>query len=120
MQHEVTTSTKTHEGQGWGAGRYRGQAAKVRAELISGEIIAAAIEVHRHLGPGLLESVYRACLAEELRLRGIDHEPEVALPITYKGLPLTAGHRLDLLVEDLVIVELKSVERLGPSTSFSC
>ena len=112
LQHEGTTSTKTHEGEGWGASRYRGQAAKARAEVVSGQIIGAAIEVHRELGPGLLESVYRACLAEELRRRGIEHRQELALPVTYKGLALEAGHRVDLLVEDLVIVELKSVERL--------
>jgi len=114
LKHEVTTSTTTHEGECWGASNYRGQAARARAEAVSGQIIAAAIEVHRHLGPGLLESVYRACLAQELSLRQIDHRQEVALPVTYKGQALEAGHRLDLLVEDLVIVELKSVERLEP------
>jgi hypothetical protein len=99
MQHEVTTSTTTHEGECWGVTRYRGQAARARAEVVSGEIIAAAIEVHRQLGPGLPESVYRTCLAQELSLRQIDHRQEVALPVTYKGLALEAGHRLDLLVE---------------------
>jgi GxxExxY protein len=61
-----------------------------------------------------LESVYRACLVEELRLRGFAHRQEVALPISYRGLLLQPGYRLDLLVEDLVILELKSVERLEP------
>jgi GxxExxY protein len=61
-----------------------------------------------------LESVYRACLVEELRLRGIAHRQELALPINYRGLLLEAGYRLDLLVEDLVILELKSVQRLEP------
>jgi GxxExxY protein len=61
-----------------------------------------------------LESVYRACLVEELRLRGIAHRQEVALPINYRGLLLETGYRLDLLVEDLVILELKSVEQWGP------
>jgi GxxExxY protein len=95
-----------------GAGRYREPAAKARAQVVSGEIIGAAIEVHRQLGPGLLESVYQSCLAQELMLRGIEHRQEVAFPITYKGRALEASHRLDLLVEDLVIVELKSVEGL--------
>ena len=61
-----------------------------------------------------MESTYRACLVEELRLRGIAHRQEVALPVNYRGLLLEASYRLDLLVEDLVIVELKSVERLEP------
>jgi GxxExxY protein len=81
---------------------------------LSGEIIAAAIEVHRQLGPGLLESVYQACLVEELGLRGIGVRQEVPFPITYKEIRLEIGLRLDLLVEDLVIVELKSVQRLEP------
>jgi GxxExxY protein len=114
MQHGATKSTTTHEGEWWGACRYREPAAKARAKVVSSEIIAAAIEVHRQLGPGLLESVYRACLARELGLRGIDRRQEVALPVSYKGLLLEAAHRIDLLVEDLVIVELKSVERLEP------
>ena len=112
MAHEVTTSTKTHEGEWCGARRCREPEARARAEVVSGEIIGAAIEVHRQLGPGLLESVYQACLAQELRLRRIDHRREVALPLTYKGLALESSHRIDLLVEDLVVVELKSVERL--------
>jgi GxxExxY protein len=70
--------------------------------------------VHREFGPGLLESVYRTCLARELGLRRIAYREEVALPINYKGLPLPMSYRLDLLVEDLVVVELKTVERLEP------
>jgi len=91
---------------------YRTPAAKARADALSGEIIGAAIEVHKRLGPGLLESTYRACLVEELRLRGIAHRQEVALPISYRGLVLDDACRLDLLVDDLVILELKSVQRL--------
>jgi GxxExxY protein len=113
MAHEGTMGTKTHEEWfGAGVGTYREPEAKARAEMVSGEIIGAAIEVHRQLGPGLLESMYQACLAQELSLRGIDHRREVALPVSYKGLALGCSHRLDLLVEDLVVVELKSVERL--------
>ena len=114
MHHKVTKTTKTHGGTGWGNDSYRSPAANARADALSGEIIGAAIEVHGQLGPGLLESTYRACLVEELRLRGIAHRQELALPINYRGLLLEAGYRLDLLVEDLVILELKSVQRLEP------
>lgn len=75
-------------------------------------IIGAAIAVHRALGPGFLESAYRACLAFELRDRGLKVLEEVALPVIYRGVQLDCGYRLDLLVEDCIIVELKSVERL--------
>jgi GxxExxY protein len=115
MQHEGTKSTKDARREGWGSSNpYQGQEAKARAKVISSQVIAAAIEVHRQLGPGLLESVYRACLGQELILRGIQHQQEVALPVTYKGIELKEGHRLDLLVENMVVVELKSVERLEP------
>lgn len=77
------------------------------------EIIGAAIEVHRALGPGLLESAYEACLAFELAERGLRIERQKALPVVYKGLDLDAGYRLDLLVEDKVIVELKAVEAVN-------
>jgi GxxExxY protein len=98
----------------WQVDDYRTPYAKARADALSGEIIGAAIEVHRQLGPGLLESTYRACLVEELRQRGLAHRQQLTLPINYKGLLLDAGYRLDLLVDDLVILELKSVRRLEP------
>ena len=91
---------------------YRSREAKARADAVSGQVIAAAIEVHRLLGPGLLESVYEICLARELALRGVECDRQVPLPITYKGVQLEASHRVDLLVEGLVVVELKSVETL--------
>ena len=81
---------------------------------ISGKIIGAAIEVHKHLGPGLLESAYEECLCCEMALRGIRFERQVPLPLNYKGVDLDCGYRLDLLVEDKVIVELKSIETLEP------
>ena len=81
---------------------------------ISGKIIGAAIEVHKHLGPGLLESAYEECLCCEMALRGIKFERQVSLPLNYKGVVLDCGYRLDLLVEDKVIVELKSIETLEP------
>jgi len=77
-------------------------------------IIGAAIDVHRALGPGLLESVYEACLAHELADRGLSVERQKALPVTYRGLRVGYGYRVDLLVEDKVIVELKAVARLEP------
>ena len=78
------------------------------------EIIGAAIEVHKDLGPGLLESVYEVCLCSELAERGIAFQRQVSLPVAYKGRKLDAGLRIDLLVEDRVVVELKSVEALLP------
>ena len=79
---------------------------------ITGQIIGAAIEVHRHLGPGLLESAYETCLAYELTQRGLKVDRQKALPIIYKDIKLDQGYRIDLLVENQVIVELKVVEAL--------
>jgi GxxExxY protein len=79
---------------------------------ITEAIIGAAIEVHRHLGPGLLESAYQACLARELDLQGLSFEQEKPLPLDYKGVKLDCGYRLDFLVEQSVVVELKTVEAL--------
>ena len=75
-------------------------------------VIGAAIEVHRELGPGLLESAYESCLAYELHLRGLSVERQKVLPIEYKSLLVEQGYRIDLLVEKVVLVELKSVEQL--------
>ena len=80
--------------------------------ILTRQIIGAAIEVHRHLGPGLLESAYRKCLMRELSLRGIPFKSEWPLPLEYKGIQLESGYRLDLLVGDAVVVETKSVETL--------
>jgi GxxExxY protein len=77
-------------------------------------IIGAAIEVHRHLGPGLLESAYEECLCHELHLRGLTFERQVSLPIAYKGIHLGCGYKIDLIVEHEVILELKTVEALLP------
>lgn len=81
---------------------------------ITEAIIGAAIEVHRNLGPGLLESAYRECLRYELLQRGYEALQEVPLPLIYKGMKLDCGYRLDILVNDAVIVEIKSVESLAP------
>lgn len=79
---------------------------------VTEKILGAAIAVHRELGPGLLESAYEACLAYELVERGLHVEKQKALPLTYRGINLDCGYRIDLLVENAVIVELKAVERL--------
>jgi GxxExxY protein len=78
------------------------------------ETIGAAIEVHRTLGPGLLESSYRECLCRELTLRDISFRRECGLPLQYKGIRLDCGYRIDVLVADLVVVEIKAVEKLAP------
>src|SRR6266436_9953979 len=77
-------------------------------------IIASAIEVHRHLGPGLLESAYEECLCHELHLRNVAFERQVSLPVLYKGLPLDCGYQIDLIVQDEVVLELKSTEKILP------
>ena len=80
---------------------------------ISSKIIGAAIEVHKQLGPGLLESTYETCLAYELKQMGLDVKQQQALPVVYKEVKLDAGYRIDLLVENKVIVEIKSVDALA-------
>jgi GxxExxY protein len=84
------------------------------ANEISHGVITAAMKVHSALGPGLLESAYQACLAYELRKAGFKVQTEVVLPVIYDEITLDLGYRIDLLVNDLVIVELKSVEKILP------
>ena len=81
---------------------------------ITRDIIGAAIEVHRHLGPGLLESAYHECLARELVVRGIPFQRERPLPLEYKGIRLECGYRIDLLIAGLVAVEVKAIEAIAP------
>jgi GxxExxY protein len=81
---------------------------------LSNEIIGAAIEVHRNLGPGLLESAYESCLSWELRQCGFDVENQVPVPIRYKGITLDEGYRIDLLVEGKLVLELKSIDKVQP------
>ena len=81
---------------------------------LSSATIGAAIEVHRNLGPGLLESAYESCLAWELRQGGLDVQNQVPVPIRCKGLALDEGYRIDLLVEGKLILELKSVDKIQP------
>jgi GxxExxY protein len=83
-------------------------------EELTEKIIGAAIEVHRELGPGLLESAYEAALAHELALRGVRFARQKEMPVRYKGFLIEVGYRLDLLVEDQVVVELKAVTEMHP------
>jgi GxxExxY protein len=83
-----------------------GTAQKLRHEELTKEIIGAAIEVHKALGPGLLEGVYEECFCHELALRNLHFDRQLIVPVTYKGVSLDCGYRLDLLVENTVIVEL--------------
>jgi GxxExxY protein len=99
LQHEGTKDTKN---------------TKATALLISHHIIGAAIEVHRLIGPGLLESVYEAALCKELRLRGLLVERQIPVSVNYKGEILDCQLKLDLLVEGTVLVELKAVDKLIP------
>ena len=87
---------------------------KLLQEELTEHVIGAAIEVHRELGPGLLESAYQECLCHELTLRNIRFARQVAVPVRYKGITLECGYRLDILVDDCLILELKCVEKLLP------
>lgn len=83
-------------------------------DKITGEIIGYGIEVHKHLGPGLLESAYEECLCFEFSHAGLKFERQVDLPIIYKGVKLDCGYRMDLVVENMVVIEIKAVERILP------
>lgn len=85
-----------------------------RVEWVASQVVDGALKVHRTLGPGLLESVYEVCLAHELASRGLKVLRQVRVPIFYEGVELETDLRLDLLIEDCVIVEIKSVERMIP------
>ncbi len=83
-------------------------------DALTGKVIGFGIEVHRETGPGLLESAYEECLAYELKVAGLKYSRQLELPVKYKGILLDCGYRIDLLVEDSLIIELKAVERLLP------
>jgi GxxExxY protein len=90
---------------------------KLVLEDLTQEIIGAVIEVHKALGPGLLESAYEVCLCRELTIRGLRFECQVPMPVEYKGVKLDCGYRIDLIVDNAVLLELKSVEKL---TAIDC
>ncbi|MDB4936928.1 MAG: hypothetical protein JWP87_3900 [Labilithrix sp.] len=83
-------------------------------DALSYEVIGACIEVHRAVGPGMLESAYEECVSEELKFRGIPHERQVPLALTYRTLQLPTAYRIDLVVDSQIVLELKRVERLLP------
>jgi GxxExxY protein len=87
---------------------------ELTANEVSHAVVSAAMSVHTQLGPGLLESTYQACLQHELAKKGFRSEAQVGLPVYYDGVKLDLGYRIDLLVEDLVIVELKSIDAIAP------
>ena len=87
---------------------------KLTANQVSHAVITAAMRVHSELGPGLLESTYTACLQYELKKAGFQSETQIGLPVVYDGIKLDLGYRMDLLVENLVVVELKSVDAIAP------
>jgi GxxExxY protein len=85
-----------------------------RVNRITGAVISAVMKVHSHLGPGLLESAYEACLAHELRNRNLRVAQQVGLPVIFDGERIDLGYRIDLIIEDLVTVEIKCVEAINP------
>ncbi|QEG33352.1 GxxExxY protein [Bythopirellula goksoeyrii] len=87
----------------------RGDDEAQRINQVTDVIIGSAIEVHRHLGPGLLESAYETCLFKELETRGLKYSRQVVLPVTYKGVEVECGYRMDIVVEQEVVIEVKSV-----------
>ena len=86
----------------------------IQPNQITEKVIGAAIEVHQALGPGLLESAYEVCLAREFALRSINFQRQVELPIEYKGIKLETGYRIDFIVEDSVLLEIKAIDSLQP------
>jgi GxxExxY protein len=88
-------------------------APKLRYEELTEKTLGAAIEVHKALGPGLLESAYEECLCYELNLQGLNFQRQIKVPVIYKGLSLDCGYQLDIMVEETVILELKSIERIA-------
>jgi GxxExxY protein len=87
---------------------------ELEKDPLTGAVIGAAIEVHRHLGPGLLESAYEACLAHELGQQGVGYRLQVPLPVKYKGASLDCGYRIDMVVENRLLLELKAIEQVLP------
>lgn len=87
---------------------------KEEIEVISKQVVDAAFQVHKEMGPGLVESIYTYCIVHELRLRNLNVQKEVFIPLQYKGVELPKDFRIDILVEDEIVLEIKSVETLHP------
>ena len=94
------------------SGEGSGSETKLIYAQLTEQIIGAAIEVHKIIGPGLMETIYEECLCHELGLRGLSFQRQIAVPLFYKGKDLSCTHRLDVLVEDIVILEIKCVEHI--------
>lgn len=107
-EHEV------HEGKKKKKATRKWKGSAMQFDTLSNRVIGCAIEVHKELGPGLLESTYRACLSYELTLQGIPHRIEAPVKVLYKGLEVECGYRIDILVEESLVLELKSVSDLLP------
>jgi len=86
----------------------------MKFDELSNRVIGCALEVHRHLGPGLLESTYEQCLAYEMKVAGMAFKLQHALPVEYKNIKLDCGYRIDMLVDNSIIIELKSVDKILP------
>lgn len=114
IQKKVTKVDGSRAGRSEGMAKAGIEAVPERANEVARIVVDAALRVHRELGPGLLESVYEVCLCEELRDRGLRVERQVKLPVRYRGRDLEADLRVDCLVEDVLVLELKSVEALLP------
>lgn len=108
------THHEGHEGRHEGTMQAAVETKRRTAEEVSRFVLDAAMRVHSELGPGLLESAYEACLAQELRKGGHEVKTQVPLPVVYEGVKLEVGYRIDMLVEDLVVVEIKSVDAIAP------
>jgi GxxExxY protein len=115
-QHDtlVDSAISAHSAARSGSTAETTEKAEMQVNHVTEQIIGAAIEVHRALGPGLLESAYEACLARELAERSLHIEAQKALPVTYKDVRIDCGYRIDLLVEHEIVAELKSIARLEP------
>ncbi len=109
----MTTETQRHRGCTEKPTEYEGQA-MIERDPVTEIVIGAAIEVHRFLGPGLLESAYESCLCHELTLRGIPHCRQFALPVVYKEIRLEDGYRIDVLIPNKLVVEVKAADAIAP------
>ena len=114
MMHLARVETIDHGGHRGHRETIRGPEGALEINDVTGEVVGGAIAVHSQLGPGLLERAYKACLAYELRKRGLTILTEVELPVVYDGIRIELGYRMDFVVEGSVVVEVKAVSKLAP------